>query len=283
MSIETPGKRTFVGKEGNTLVGDAFGPDDGAPVLLLHGGGQTRFAWTETARALGKHGFSVLALDLRGHGESDWSPSGDYALTSFASDVHVVAASFAKKPIVVGASLGGLSALVAEAEYHHGSALVLVDIAPTMEPEGVTRIVSFMKARPEGFASLEEAADVIAEYLPHRARPKDLSGLAKNLRRSENGRLRWHWDPRFLQGPRVPQASTTVEFLRAVSKNVTVPALLVRGKRSDLLSQRGVDEFLALVPHARFVDVADAGHMVVGDENDAFTAAVLGFLNDVAA
>lgn len=283
MSSETPRRSTFVGHDDLRLAADRFGPDEGAPVLLLHGGGQTRGAWTETARALAKRGLSVVALDLRGHGESGWSETGDYALTTFADDVRLVAATFTQKPIVVGASLGGLTALVGESVHRFSRALVLVDIAPTMEPEGVTRIVSFMSARPEGFASLEEAADVIAAYLPHRPRPKDLSGLAKNLRRGEDGRLRWHWDPRFLQGPRPSAAARSTDFLRDAAKTVTVPTLLVRGKKSDLLSQRGVDEFLELVPHARFVDVADAGHMVAGDENDAFSQAVLEFIASLGA
>ncbi|MGZ3420833.1 MAG: alpha/beta fold hydrolase [Polyangiales bacterium] len=274
-------KFSVVGFGGVSLSGDSFGEEGGAPVLLLHGGGQTRHAWDETARALASRGRRVVALDLRGHGDSDWAPDADYTLDAFSEDVRRAARTFATKPAIVGASLGGLSALVAEAEGEGvASALVLVDVATRLEPDGVAKIVGFMRARPDGFASLEDAADAIAGYLPHRPRPSDLSGLEKNLRRGDDGRLRWHWDPAFL-GERRPGASNAKERLESAARALRIPTLLVRGRRSDLLSERGVEEFLQLVPHATFVDVAGAGHMVAGDRNDAFTAAILPFLDQV--
>ncbi len=276
---------TFTGFVGVTLTGESSGPavesSSGAPVMLLHGGGQTRHAWDDTARRLADEGRSVLALDLRGHGDSAWAADGDYSLDAFAEDLRLVARSFSpeKRPAVVGASLGGLSAMLAQAEGDgtFASALVLVDIAPRLEPDGVAKIVGFMKARPDGFATLEEASDAIAEYLPNRPRPRDLSGLEKNLRRHTDGRLRWHWDPAFL-GQKPPAASKSGTRLADAARRLTIPTLLVRGKKSDLLSARGVEEFLDLVPGAKFVDVADAGHMVAGDRNDAFTTAMLPFL-----
>ncbi len=269
-----------VGFGGVVLAGASFGDPSGAPVLLLHGGGQTRHAWDETARALAAVGRHVLAFDLRGHGDSPWSPHGDYTLDAFAEEGRALARSCASKPAIVGASLGGISAMVAEAESEDGvaSALVLVDIATRLEPEGVAKIVGFMRAHPDGFASLEDAADAIAAYLPDRPRPSDPSGLAKNLRQGADGRLRWHWDPAFL-GDRRPHASRAADRLDAAARALRVPTLLVRGRKSDLLSEEGVQHFLGLVPHARFVDVAGAGHMVAGDRNDAFTAAILPFLD----
>lgn len=250
-------------------------------MLLLHGGGQTRHAWDETAHALARDHY-VASFDLRGHGDSEWSRDGDYTLSAFADDVRAIARSFASKPAIVGASLGGISAMIAEGE-GAGSvarALVLVDIAVRVEPEGVAKIVGFMSARPNGFASLEEAAETIAAYIPHRPRPNDLRGLAKNLRKGDDGRYRWHWDPAFLGGKK-PNASQQVERLSSAARALRIPTRLVRGKRSDLLSERGVEEFLDLVPGAEFVDVAEAGHMVAGDRNDAFTAAILPFLRRV--
>lgn len=271
----------FEGYSGLSLAGDAFGDREAPSVLFLHGGGQTRHAWDESAQALAAEGWYVVTIDLRGHGDSQWAPDGDYTLDAFAEDIRCVARTFAAPPAIIGASLGGLSALcaVSESTEHLASKLVLVDVAPRMEPEGVARIVGFMKARPDGFASLEEAADAIAEYLPHRPRPSDTSGLAKNLRKGEDGRLRWHWDPAFLSDrrPNTPNAS---ERLRDAARALKVPTLLVRGRRSDLLSKQGAQEFLELVPGAKFVDVAGAGHMVAGDKNDSFTAAILPFLRE---
>lgn len=266
-----------------TLRGSARGPRGGATVLLLHGGGQTRHSWEAVAGRLADVGYRALAMDLRGHGESDWAADGDYTIAAFARDVDATVAHLGSAPIVVGASLGGMAALVAEGEatVQLSSGLVLVDIAPQIEPAGVDRIVSFMTAHGEGFASLDEAADAIATYRPDRPRPADLRGLEKNLRCGPDGRWRWHWDPAFLSADRGPSSRADPGRLDDAARRVRVPTLLVRGRRSDLLSEAGAQHFLGLVPHARFVDVADAGHMVVGDRNDAFSSAVVDFVASV--
>jgi len=137
-----------------------------------------------------------------------------------------------------------------------------------------------------GFDTLDEAADAIAEYNPHRPRPKDLSGLAKNLRQRADGRWAWHWDPRFVSGrfgsPDETRSSLTDPHrLEDAAKSLTLPVLLVRGRMSDLLSEEGAQALLDIVPQARFVDVAGAGHMVAGDKNDVFNSAVVDFLATV--
>ena len=134
-----------------------------------------------------------------------------------------------------------------------------------------------METGLEGFASLEEAGDAIAAYLPHRRRPRDLGGLAKNLRQGADGRWRWHWDPRFVRRDR-GDPSFALARLEAAARRLTVPTLIVRGRMSDVLSDDGVREMRALCPHAAYVDVAGASHMVAGDDNDAFTTAVIDFL-----
>jgi pimeloyl-ACP methyl ester carboxylesterase len=271
---------TFEGAGAVRLVAHAYGNPASPPVLLLHGGGQTRHAWAGTARRLADAGFHAVALDLRGHGDSDWASDGDYSIDAFASDLRAVASTFDEPPAVVGASLGGGVVLVAEGEATSplSSAVVLVDIAHRIEMDGAMRILGFMTGRPEGFVSLEEAADAIAEYLPHRPRPTDLSGLTKNLRRGDDGRYRWHWDPALFQGHLTPASAQDPERRVLAARGLDVPTLLVRGRMSDLLSEEAAAEFLELVPHAEFVDVRDAGHMVAGDRNDVFTDAVAGFL-----
>ncbi|MCA9677023.1 MAG: alpha/beta hydrolase [Myxococcales bacterium] len=272
-----PRSVTFTGAGGVRLVGDEVGPADAAPVLLLHGGGQTRHAWGATARALAAAGHRVVAIDHRGHGDSGWPDDGDYGLETFAADVCEVAAQLGAPPVVVGASLGGLAGLLAEGE--RGPvlrALVLVDVAPRMEAGGVARIIGFMQSGLDGFASLEEAADAIAAYLPHRRRPRDLGGLSKNLRQRPDGRWRWHWDPRFVRRDGRDRAFSR-ERLDGAAHRLRVPTLLVRGRMSEVLSEDGVRELRALVPHAAYVDVA-AAHMVAGDDNDAFSTAVVDFL-----
>jgi non-heme chloroperoxidase len=233
---------------------------------------------------MGLSGYYAIALDGRGHGESDWSPSGNYLIDSFIADLKAVIATLATKPVLVGASLGGLAALLAEGESRGlCRAVVLVDIATSAKLAGIQRIVDFMSQKPEGYASLEEVADAIAQYQPQRKRPTNLDGLAKNVRRGDDGRYRWHWDPKFLR-PSTPEGSPLrPDRLEAAARALSVPALLVRGKLSDVLGAEEVQKFLELVPHAQYVDVSGAGHMIAGDNNDLFTEAVFAFLDRLGA
>jgi pimeloyl-ACP methyl ester carboxylesterase len=260
-------------------------PGDGQPVVLAHGGGQTRHSWGGTAADLAARGHRVLSIDLRGHGDSDWAAEGNYTMDAYRDDA-VAAAEWIGEPVSwVGASLGGMTGLHAidHAPGCFGS-LVLVDITPRPARAGVERILEFMSSNSEeGFATLDEAADAIAAYQPHRPRPKDLSGLAKNLRLGEDGRWRWHWDPAFLNARTGRNTEHAREQhhaeLAAKAQRLTLPTLLIRGKLSDLVTDDEVEEFRRLVPHAEYVDVADAAHMIAGDKNDVFTDAVVDFLD----
>ncbi|MCU0310648.1 MAG: alpha/beta hydrolase [Acidimicrobiales bacterium] len=280
-----PTRLTFHSTGGVGLVADRRGTADAPPVLLLHGGGQTRHSWDGTARTLAEKGWQAITVDARGHGESDWSEATDYRLVSFAADVQVVAESLAERPFLIGASLGGLTSMLLAGELAPGIArgVVLVDIIPDMEPGGASRIQSFMAEHAvTGFDSLEEVADAIAAYNPHRPRPTDLSGLAKNVR-ERDGRYYWHWDPAFVGGTADLPPSEIGDkdrLHRAVEVMVASgPVLLVRGRVSDLVSPERCRRFLERFPEVEFVDVAGAGHMVAGDRNDLFTAAVLDFLD----
>src|SRR5262245_31719111 len=268
------------------LVADVYREPGAPPVLLLHGGGQTRHSWGSAASAFAAAGRRAYSIDLRGHGRSDWSPDGVYGVGRFAADVAAVATGLYARPALVGASLGGLSALVAigESEEPVATALVLVDVAPRIEPEGGKKIGNFMRGGMRGFDSLEEAAESISEYLPHRPRPTDLSGLKKNLRIRGDGRWYWHWDPRFIanqEGVDGQEGRVRHARLCDAARNVHVPTLLVRGRMSDIISDEGVRELKELIPHAEVVDVAGAGHMVAGDKNDAFNDAVIEFIQRV--
>ena len=263
-------------------------------VLLAHGGGQTRNSWGGTMEELIRRGFHVVSVDLRGHGDSDWSPDGDYDLQRFADDVIAVARSFGRPPALVGASLGGLASMLAlatvaedPAETARGplaTCLVLVDVAPRVEDEGRIKIQEFMRSGMRGFDTLEEAADSIAVYNPHRPRPKDLSGLGKNLRERGDGRWYWHWDPRFITGRSGvdgQRGRVNHERMQGAASRIDIPTLLVRGRMSDIVSDESVRELRELVPQSEVVDVAGAGHMVAGDRNDAFNQAVIDFVDRV--
>ncbi len=279
----------FTGSGGIVLRGDRRGQPDAPAVVFLHGGGQTRFSWGATASAVAERGWQAITLDARGHGESDWAPDGDYRLSAFARDLDAALAAMSGlpgKPVVVGASLGGLTSILLAGEVHPGvlGGLILVDIVPDMEPGGADRIQAFMAEKvSDGFGSLEEVADAIAAYNPHRPRPSDLSGLRKNLR-ERDGRWFWHWDPKFIGGDADlgPNEITDVVRLDAAVSAIEqagVPILLVRGRVSDLVSEEKAEHFRRKHPSVQFTDVSGAGHMVAGDRNDAFTAAVVDFLN----
>jgi pimeloyl-ACP methyl ester carboxylesterase len=155
---------------------------------------------------------------------------------------------------------------------------VLVDVVPRIDPDGGKKIGDFMRARPDGFATLEEAADAVSAYNPHRPRPKDVSGLMKNLRVRDDGRLHWHWDPRFVQNEKRVEPPQFAEILLDAADRVRIPSLLVRGMQSDIVSEAGVEEFRRHLPALEVYDVIGAGHMVAGDRNDAFNDGVIGFL-----
>jgi len=278
----TPTLVEFATPDALTLRGDAWGESDNQPVLLLHGGGQTRNAWGDTARVLAENGYYAVVIDLRGHGQSDWSKNGDYDVEQFLADVRAVINTFKQKPILVGASLGGIISLLLEGESPEplAKAIVLVDVAPQIQESGVNRIRAFMESHLQGFANFEEATKAVSEYLPHRRRPDDFSGLEKNLRQSDDGRLIWHWDPAMLRNFKTKDVGNIERLTRAASA-LTTPLLFVRGALSDIVSPKIMHEFLALVPHAQAVEIAGAGHTVPGDSNELFTDAVLKFVESL--
>src|SRR5262245_30198176 len=271
---------SLTGFEGIPLVADAYGDRAAWPVLLMHGGGQTRHAWGGTAEALARAGWRAVSLDLRGHGDSGWAPSGDYSFTSFGADCIAVCDQLGRPPVLVGASLGGVSAILAEGNSDRvvSSGLVIVDVTHKNDPNGIQRIKDFMASGLGGFATLEEAAAAIAAYTPHRKRAINPDGLGKVLRRRD-GRWHWHWDPAFMsrRGGEVPAPDFQGLFEVALA-NIRVPTLLVRGKLSDVVTEEGARDFLARIPHAKLADVSEAAHMVAGDQNDAFSRAVIRFL-----
>ena len=264
-----------------TLRGDHYPGDPSKKVLLLHGGGQTRHSWGHSAEVLSGMGWTTWSLDLRGHGDSDWDPEANYGPEGNVVDIVGVAEQIGPGIVYVGASLGGLTSLLVQAQAPPwGRALVLVDVVPRVESAGTARIRDFMMGHVDGFDTLEDVADAVAEY-KGRPRPQDVSGLHKNVRLRDDGRFHWHWDPAMT--PRTTDISghppLPVEPLLEAARQITVPTLIVRGEQSDVVSDEGVDEVLEAIPHAEVAVVPKAGHMVAGDDNDRFTVAVRDFLS----
>jgi pimeloyl-ACP methyl ester carboxylesterase len=278
----------YSGADGITLVADEWNRDRNGPdaaagrptVLLLHGGGQNRFSWKKTGQILADRGYRVVALDTRGHGDSDRAPGADYAIETLTDDVLSVLGAVGPPPVVlIGASMGGLTGILvaAQAGPTKVSKLVLVDVVPRYEKDGSARIRDFMFSHVNGFDSLEQAADAVAAYLPHRSKPRSPEGLQKNLR-LRDGRWYWHWDPALMTKPGDNPALRT-EKIEAAAIGLQIPILLIRGKLSDVVSEDGVRDFLEKVPDAEFVELSEAGHTAAGDDNDAFSAAVVEFVS----
>ena len=271
----------FHGHGGVTLAADEAGPSDGPSVIFLHGGGQTRHSWGTALDAASARGLHAITVDLRGHGDSDWAPDGDYRIDAHVGDIRAIVATLPDAPVLVGASLGGLASLltVGESPAPIARGLVLVDVVPQIEMEGAQEIRGFMTGNPDGFATVEDAADAVATYLPHRKRPSDPTGLMKNLRRHADGRLYWHWDPAMLEDIKgLDPADREARFTRAATR-VRAPTLLIRGGMSRIVSMDGVAAFQSAIPHSEFINIEQADHMVAGDANDAFNAPLLDFLD----
>lgn len=274
-------RRSFTGAQGGRIAAEVLG--EGPPVVLAHGGGQTRAAWTKVTRTLAKAGYQAIAIDMRGHGESEWSAAGAYHFIDFAADLVGIAGQLEARPALVGASLGGIAGLLAEGELQPGvfSSLTLVDVTPQLQREGVAHILGFMAAHlADGFATADEAAAAIGAYLPHRKQRGASSTLDRYLRKCDDGRLRWHWDPRFIAAANTTPPDQASARFAAAARALRLPVHLIRGASSNLVTEDGARHFLQLAPHAAYSDIAGAGHMVVGDRNDAFTDAILQFLRD---
>ena len=269
-------------QSGLSIKASEWGSREDPLVILMHGGGQTRHAWEETGRKLAESGFHAVAIDLRGHGESDWHPEGDYAIESYKEDLISILNELSKPASLVGASLGGMVALCTTGDKEYQdlcTSLIMVDIGIYPNDEGSDQILNFMSSGHKGFTSLEEASQAISTYLPHRKRPTDNKGLEKNLRLKDDGRYYWHWDPKFI-GSRSKRRGDYKKRQKEYALNVSVPTLLIRGAMSNIVTEDEVKQFMETIKHAEFVEIEKAAHMIAGDRNDIFTSAVIDFLRE---
>ena len=274
----------FKGHGDIKIAADVWGSNNEELVILLHGGGQTRHAWGETGNKLAEAGYHSVALDLRGHGDSEWHADGDYSIRAYKDDLVSIINEIGKPARLVGASLGGMASLVLAGDEINSdlcTALIMVDIGIYPDPVGSDRIVSFMLSGEKGFDSLENVAKSISNYLPHRKKPKDLEGLKKNLRLKSDGRYYWHWDPRFIRRRPGSRDRRYFDLQLKAAEKVTIPTLLIRGALSDVVTMEDVDYFLSVISHAKFVEIENAAHMIAGDRNDIFAGEAIKFLKSL--
>lgn len=269
------------GLGGIRLAASMFGPVDGPPVLMLGGLGQTRHGWSRAAERLSERGWRAITLDLRGHGESDWSSDGHYGYARTVGDLLAVIDELGRPCVLVGASLGGKISLVtaAQAGPDRVRALVIVDTVPRTNPAGVAEVTQVLRPPPEGFASPDEAAAQLARIRGREPTPAAGERLQRNMRVDGAGRWHWHWDPAWMDREQGIGLAAATDFLEEMSARLTMPVLLTRGELSQVVSDEGLAAFRAIVPQLEVESIAGAGHMIVGDRNDVFADALLAFLD----
>jgi pimeloyl-ACP methyl ester carboxylesterase len=266
------------------LDGDCWlpSPSSKGTVLLLHGRGSTRHSWGEAGPVLAAAGWTTFAIDLRGHGGSDWALDGDYGVDALVDDLYQVVQSLAESPVVIGASLGGLVGLVLAAQYPELlRALVLVDAALRPDPEQARRVDEVMRSAPGGFGTLAEVDAAIRAYRPHRTRPIDPDTLSRTVRRGEDGRWYWHWDPALVRPPGEAAVSSATARIETAATKVRTPTFLVRGATSDVVTESGAADLLTAIPDAAYVDITGAGHLAAPDGGAVFLSRVQDYLDSL--
>lgn len=276
---------TFHGRDGLRLVGDRRGSASAPPVLLLHGSGQSRYSWSAAATALAAGGWQTVTLDLRGHGASGRAAGGAYRLDDFTHDVMAVVEALAAPPVLIGASMGGSLALLATAELGPGRVrgIVLADSTHRSDDAGQADLTAFARGAAEGYRTPEDACRALASLQlgssdpphPDRVRP---------LLQEADGRFWWPWDPGFARlwaevGDE-DRAANAASILEAAQR-VDSPMLLVRGGASRVVTEEIAAEFRAAVPSVQYRELAGVGHMLTGDDNDAFIEAIEPFLAEL--
>jgi pimeloyl-ACP methyl ester carboxylesterase len=262
--------------DGLTLCADAFGDPAAPPVLFFHGGGQSRRAWRGSARKVAAAGYYGVTIDLRGHGDSDWADDGDYDVRAYGRDVAALLERFACPVALVGASRGGQASLIG-ASHRPGnvSMIMLADVVPRLRDDGVNDVRCFFEHSARGFATLNEAADVLGQ-LGH-DRPADPASLARAMRQDDAGHYYWQWDPRTVD-PRFLNPPSEGEAVEAAAALVRCPVIMVRAEHSNVVTDDGVTHFRSITPQLQVIEAKGVGHMFTGDRNDAFAEMLLNYL-----
>lgn len=274
------GRVSLTGPDNNTLIGDICNASGGPTAILLHGGGQSRSSWRIATQRLGNAQLKACAIDLRGHGDSDWSPDGDYHIDRFVADLVSVIEQLGSPAVLIGASFGGHVSLLAAAR--HPSlvrAIVLCDVTPWIEGEATKAMRYTMFTAAAGFASVQDAAKHIDEIRGYPSK-LDANRLRRHMRQDAEGRLYWRWDPQFFLSQDTQNEDLT-ELLTAAAENLKIPTLLIRAEQSEIVTPQQIAKFARMVPHASTAVIAGARHTVSADDNDKYASLILGFLDSL--
>jgi esterase len=258
----------------------AVGPD----VVFLHGMGLTAHTWDLVCLAL-RDEYRCLALDLRGHGDSEWPADRSYGIAHNARDIEAfVTALELDRPIVVGMSMGGMAALQYAVEHSDSLAgLVLVDVGTTPpRTQGLDRLRSFVQMEHE-HDSVEGFIDQAMRFNPRRDPDLLRGSLTHNLRRMANGRWTWKYDRQHAVGGSAEQYAETMRKIEERLPTISCPTLIVRGAESDLFYDEDAEAMTQAIPNARWVKIPGAGHTVQGDNPRDLAEALRVFLGELGA
>jgi pimeloyl-ACP methyl ester carboxylesterase len=255
-----------------------WGPAHARPLVLLHGITGHARTWDHLALAL-QPGSRVIALNQRGHGDSQWAPGGDYSVGAMAADVERLADHLGlNRFLLLGLSMGGRVAIaLAGTHPERVERLVIVDIGPDIAPAGMERVRSMIGTAPERFTSEDEACEYVRRGNPRYNEAELRRRVAHGLTPSPDGGLAWKYDKAIREVMRLGLRREAMDLWAPLAR-ITCPTLLVRGAESDILSPEIAKRMLASLPDGRLVEIAEAGHSVPGDQPEAFAAAVRSFL-----
>ena len=277
-TAETPVLDQMVDLNGLRFHYRDWGNPGAQPLICLHGFTSHAHSWDSFAAAM-RERYHVMALDQRGHGETDWA--SDYHPLRRVEDLEAFVASLGLSGIVlVGLSMGGWTAFMYTARHPSMvERLVIVDIAPETDPRGIDRILGNLRA-PDVFAQPEEAVALARAQNPRPPEAELRARTLHNLIQREDGSWTWRYDVALRNGrasvsPRPEEAAAMWDSLR----NITCPTLLVRGVDSDILSPELAQRMLDTIPNCRLVEVADSGHAVPLENPSGFLEGVRGFLH----
>lgn len=251
------------------------------PLLFLHGGCLTAHTWDLVCLAL-RADFHCLALDQRGHGDSEWSPVLDYGPDAHVRDIRGLIEQLGlERPVLVGHSLGGLNAMVlAAAAAEELGGVALVDVGPDPHPGAVKRIGDFVMGDP-GDGSVEDFVERARAFNPRRDPRLLRYSLQHNLRRMPDGNLTWKYDRRGLTPEHIADMRRRFEGLRESAKAITCPVLVIRGAESDAFSDQQAAAFAAALPDGRWDRVENAGHTIQGDNPRGLVRVLGRFLAEI--
>jgi pimeloyl-ACP methyl ester carboxylesterase len=270
---------TVTAPDGLNLAGVVHGPADGPPIVFLHGGGQSRAAWRGAAKRLGAAGYKACTIDLRGHGDSDWSETMGYGFDDYVGDLAAVIVALGDRPAtIVGASLGGHIGLLTSARFpERVRVLMMADVTPWIDEDSGDAMRADLRAANHGFASVDEASAMVSRLRGTPPPAGGSGGLVRHLRQGDDGRFYFRWDVRLMNDALLRGGGEGGPFQTAAAR-LQVPVLVMRAEHSTLTSPEQVAAFRKVHTDVEEVIIAGAGHMVSGDVNDVYADAIMAYL-----